>query len=359
MRIIKNKSLKNLNQYGVDVKSKYFVDLNTLSDISSLLKSPYLKDNNILILGEGNNVLFTKDFDGLTIKPSFKGKEIVKEDKNNIYIKIYSGENWDEFVRWCVKNNYQGIENLVNIPSSIGGAVSQNIAAYGHNIMDVIHTVDTINLLTGKKKNFTNRECKYTYRDSLFKSVKPNTYLIVSATFKLNKSYEELEISYHERKTRYGSLEEELKTIAKEPYSIDNVMQAVINLRTKKLPSIDEYGTCGSVFQNPTITKDKYLSLCEVIPELQSYPVEKLLYIRKDWNEIKDKYVKIPAGRVIDELGWRGKWIGNVGVHQNHALCVVTNRKASGKEVSNFLKKIKNNVKEKYDIELSYEINII
>lgn len=359
MRIIKNKSLKKLNQYGVDVKSKYFVELNTLSDISSLLISPYLKEKNVLILGEGNNVLFTKDFNGLIIKPSLKGKELVKEDKDTVLIKIYSGENWDQFVRWCVKNDYQGIENLINIPSSIGGAVSQNIAAYGQNIMDVIHTVDTVNIRTGKKKVFTNKECKYTYRNSLFKSSEPNTYLIVSATFKLKKIYEELEISYHERKARYGSLEEELKSFAKEPYSIQDVMKAVINQRTKKLPSIDEYGTCGSVFENPTVTKQKYLSLCKVIPELQSYPVEKLLYTRKDWNHIEDKYVKIPAGRIIDELGWRGKWIGNVGVHQKHALCLVTNRKASGKEVLDFLKEIKRDVKKKYDIDLKYEINII
>ena len=134
MKIIRNKSLKNLNQFGIDVKSKFFVELNTLSDISSLLKSPYLQEKNILILGEGNNILFTKDFNGLIIKPSLKGKEVIKEDKGNVMIKIYSGENWDEFVRWCVKNNYQGIENLVDIPSSIGGAVSQNIAAYGQNI---------------------------------------------------------------------------------------------------------------------------------------------------------------------------------------------------------------------------------
>lgn len=359
MRVIKNKTLKDLNQYGVDAKSKYFVELHTPSDISSLQKSKYLKEKGFLILGEGNNILFTKDFDGLIIKPSLKGKKIVKEDENTVHIEICSGENWDEFVRWSVQNNYQGIENLVDIPSSIGGAVSQNIAAYGQNIMDVVHSIDTINLLTGERKTFSNKECEYTYRNSIFKSLKPNTYLIISATLILKKVYKELETSYHERKARYGSLEDELKSFAKEPYTIKDVMQAVINQRSKKLPSIDEYGTCGCVFENPTVSKEKYLSLCKVIPELQSYPVEKLQYSRKVWSEVGDNYVKIPAGRIIDELKWRGKWEGHVGVHKDHALCVVTNRKASGKEILNFISSIKDDVKKKYDVDLKYEINII
>ena len=136
-------------------------------------------------------------------------------------------------------------------------------------------------------------------------------------------------------------------------------MQAVKNQRTKKLPSIDEYGTCGSVFANPIVTREKYIELSKVIPELQSYPVDKLQYTRKEWDKIEEDSVKIPAGRIIDELGWLGKWDKNVGVYDKHALCVVTNRKASGEEVFNFLEKIKEDVKSTYDIELTYEINII
>ncbi len=357
MNIFLNKSLKKLNQYGVDVNAKYFVEITNEKDITELINSEYIKKEKILILGSGNNILFTKDFDGLVIKPNLLGKEIVKEDEKNIWIEIYSGEDWDSFVKWCVKNNYQGIENLIDIPSSIGGAVSQNIAAYGQNIMDVVESVKTIDLESGNKKTFSNRQCKYSYRSSIFKSKEKNRYLITSAIFKLKKETDDLEISYFERKSRYGSLEDELKSFAKEPYTIQDVMQAVINQRGKKLPSIKEYGTCGSVFENPIVTKEKYISLSKEISELQSYPVEKLIY-RNDINEVEEEYVKIPAGRVIDELGYRGKWNGNVGMFEKHALCLVTNRKATGKEIYDFLESIKNDVKKKYDINLNYEINI-
>jgi UDP-N-acetylmuramate dehydrogenase len=245
------------------------------------------------------------------------------------------------------------------IPSSIGGAVSQNIAAYGQNIMDVIESLEAFDLEGRVFKTFTNEECEYEYRSSVFKTKYRNRFIIISAIFKLNKVAEELETSYHERASRYGSLESELQTFAKEPYSIQDVMKAVQNLRTKKLPSIEEYGTCGSVFANPIVTKERYLELAKEIPELQSYPVNKLDYSRKDWFDIDEEYVKIPAGRIIDYLGWLGKWEGNVGVYDKHALCVVTNRKATGKEVFDFLEKIRQNVEDEYAIELEYEINII
>jgi len=359
MDIVKNKSLKNLNQYGVDVKAKYFVTLNNLEDLKELKESNLLKEEKVLILGEGNNILFRDDYDGLVIKPMFKGKEIIKEDENNVWVKVNSGEDWEELVEWTVKNDYQGIENLTMIPSSIGGAVSQNIAAYGQNIMDVVDSLYAFDLKENSFKKFNNKECEYEYRSSIFKKKYQNRFVIIYAVFKLNKVVGELETSYHERASRYGSLEEELKTFAKEPYSIQDVMKAVQNIRTRKLPSVDEYGTCGSVFANPIVTKDKYFELSEKIPELQSYPVNKLQYSRKDWYDIDEEYVKIPAGRIIDYLGWLGKWEGNVGVYDRHALCIVTNRKAKGKEVYQFLEKIRKDVKDKYDISLEYEINII
>jgi UDP-N-acetylmuramate dehydrogenase len=359
MDIVKNRSLKELNQYGVDVKTKYFIELGNVNDLEELIESYLLKEKNILILGEGNNILFRDDYNGVVIKPVFKGKEIVKKDDKNVWIKVYSGEDWDDFVKWTVKNNYQGIENLIMIPSSIGGAVSQNIAAYGQNIMDVVDSLYAFDLKKKEFRTFSNEECEYDYRSSIFKKKYKNRFIVIYAIFKLNKVADELETSYHERASRYGSLEEELQKFSKEPYSIQDVMKAVQNIRTRKLPSVDEYGTCGSVFANPIVTKDKYFELAEKIPELQSYPVDKLQYSRKDWYDIDEEYVKIPAGRIIDHLGWLGKWDGNVGVYDRHALCVVTNRKAKGKEVYNFLEKIKKDVKEKYDISLEYEINII
>ncbi|MDD3474580.1 MAG: UDP-N-acetylmuramate dehydrogenase [Candidatus Dojkabacteria bacterium] len=359
MKISKNKSLKNLNQYGVDANAKIFVELEDLNDIQELENSKILDNEKFLILGDGNNILFRDNFDGVVIKPKFKGKKIIKEDDKNVWIEIYSGEDWEEFVTWAVDNNYQGIENMTMIPSSIGGAVSQNIAAYGQNIMDVVESVETFDLQKKEFKTFTNEECEYGYRSSIFKRKYKSRFLLISAVFKLNKVANELETSYHERASRYGSLEEELRTFAEEPYNIKDVMIAVQNLRTKKLPSVDEYGTCGSVFSNPVVTKEKFFELSKIISELQSYPIDKLQYTRKDWFNVNEEYVKIPAGRIIDQLGWLGKWEGDVGVYDKHALCVVTNRKASGKEVFDFLEKIRQNVKESYDIDLDYEINII
>jgi UDP-N-acetylmuramate dehydrogenase len=359
MKISHNKSLKDLNQYGVDVKAKHFVELTDLDDIERLKETDLLKEEKILILGEGNNILFRDDYDGLIIKPRFKGKEIIKETPKNVWIKAYSGESWEEFVEWAVKHDYQGIENMTMIPSSIGGATSQNIAAYGQNIMDVVESLYTFDIKKKEFRTFTNEECEYEYRSSAFKTKYKNRFIIIYAIFKLNKVAQELETSYHERASRYGSLESELQTFAKEPYSIQDVMKAVQNIRTRKLPPIEEYGTCGSVFANPVVTKGKYFELAKQIPELQSYPVNKLDYSRKDWFDIDEEYVKIPAGRIIDYLGWRGKWKRDVGVYENHALCVVTNRKASGSEVFDFLEKIRKNVKDEYDIDLEYEINII
>jgi UDP-N-acetylmuramate dehydrogenase len=359
MKISENISLKEYNQYGVEVNAKYLIELSKPEEIKELLSSDLMKEKKKLILGDGNNILFRKYFDGVIIKPQFKGRKIVKEDEQDIWVKLYSGEDWEEFVKWAVSNNYQGVENMTLIPSSIGGAVSQNIAAYGQNIMDVVTEVETINIITGEHKTFNNKECEYTYRNSVFKSQHKNEFLIICATFKLNKVANELETSYHERESRYGSIESELSTFSTPPYSIQDVMKAVENIRNRKLPSVKEYGTCGSVFANPLVSKEDYLRLSNIMPELQSYPVEKLQYTRKEWAKIDEESVKIPAGRLIDELGWLGKWEGNVGVYNKHALCIVTNRKATGEEIYNFLEKIRKDVKDKYDVELTYEINII
>ena len=358
MKVEEQKSLKDYNQYGVEVTAKYFVEIFSKEELKEVLQSKYAKEE-ILIIGEGNNILFTKDFDGLVIKPNIKGRDIIEEYEEYVLVQVGSGENWDNFVKWAVKHNYQGVENMILIPSSIGGAVSQNIAAYGQNIMDVVTRVYATEIQSCKEKEFRHKDCAFKYRESIFKKRFKNKYVITSAIFKLNKIFKELETSYHERKARYGSLQDELKTFAKEPYTIQDVMHAVINQRKKKLPSIKEYGTCGSVFANPTISKEKYIALSQQITELQSYPVDKLQYTIKEWDKIENNFVKIPAGRIIDELGWRGKWERNVGVYDKHALCVVTNRNAKGKDIYTFLENIKSNVKKKYNINLEYEINII
>lgn len=358
MQVQKNCSLKEYNTFGVDVKTTYFTKITSVPQLKKILKD-YPKEK-ILILGGGSNTLIIDNWDGLTLKVELLGIEKIKENEKEIYVKAYAGENWDIFVRNTVKNNWAGIENMVMVPGTVGGAVRENIACYGHNISTSIQRVEVIDLKTLEIKEIPKKKCGYTYRDSKFKNEWKEKYLILSATFKLQKNSKEFELSYHERGGRYGSLTGELESFAKEPYTIHDVMEAVIRQRTKRLPTVEEFGTCGSFFKNPVVKFKKYKELSRKIEDLQFYPLEDLKYNMTDTGEFNDDdYVKIPAGRLLDELGWKGRWEGNVGVSEKHALCVVTNKKATGKEIYEFIKKMQKNVSKEYGIELEPETNII
>lgn len=347
MDINNNASLKEYNTFRVDVKAKALAIPSTIEEIKNILTE--YKDEKLFILGGGSNVLFTKDWDGLVLKPELKGINVVKEDEKNIELEVGAGENWDEFVRWCVKNDYAGVENMVMIPGTVGGGVSQNMGAYGQEITNVLTKIKVLDIETLEEKVLKPKDCGYGYRKSNFKNIWLNRYLITSSVFKLKKHTKEFELSYHERAGRYGSLKEELDSFAKEPYSIQDVMEAIIRQRSKRLPSIEEYGTAGSFFANPIVTVQKFNDLSKMIVELQSYPAE----------GYSEEYLKIPAGRLLDELGWKGKSIGNVATFERHALCVVTNMNASGEEILNFIKQMQKDVMENYDIELKPEVNII
>jgi UDP-N-acetylmuramate dehydrogenase len=358
MSIKKNFSLKNFNTFRVDVRAKYFVKVKTIKQCLNILER--FKNEKILILGGGSNTLLLEDWDGLVLKIDFRGKKITEQNKEEIYMEVAGGEDWDKLVRYSVKKNWAGIENLVMIPGTVGGAVAQNIGAYGQNITETIHAVNIIDISTLKSRTLTPTECNYKYRSSNFKTQWKNKYIITSAIFKLKKNTKEFELSYHERAGRYGSLKEELESFSKEPYSIKDVMKAVIRQRTKRLPSVDEYGTCGSFFENPLVPFEKYKELSKIVSDLQCYPSEDLKYNLKNTGEFNnDDLVKIPAGRLLDELGWKGKWDGNVGVSEKHALCVVTNKKATGKEVYDFIKNMQGDIERNYGIRLKPEVNII
>lgn len=291
------------------------------------------------------------NWNGLALKIGLEGKEIVNENTQFIEVKVFSGEIWDTFVRFCVENNWSGVENLVMIPGTVGGAVAQNIGAYGQEIIDTVQSIEALNRKSLKTEVFSPKECGFRYRNTFFKNEWKEEYIIVSAIFKLKKYKREKEgdEEYHkelEKMRTYEGLKEELKTFAKEPYSIQDIMNAVINQRKKKLPLIEEYGTCGCIFENPIISKEKYNELEKIIPNLPSYPSN-------------NDSVKISAGKLLDELGWKGKWEGNVGVFDKHALCVITKGEASGKEIYQFIEEMKKDVLEKYGIDLKLEINII
>lgn len=358
MKVKNNEPLKKHNTFNIDVKAKHFSEVKNIKQCIEILQK--FRNENILILGEGSNTLLMDDWDGLVLKIQIKGKEIVKEDNQNTQIQVSAGENWDKFVKYTVKKNLAGIENLVMIPGTVGGAVAQNIAAYGQSITNTLVSIDVIRISDLKTIHLLPKDCDFKYRSSKFKNDWRNKYIITSATFNLKKHTKEFELSYHERAGRYGSLKEELESFAKEPYSIKNVMKAVIRQRTKRLPSVEEYGTCGSFFENPLVTFSKYKELTNIISDLQCYPSEDLKYNLNDTGKYNDNdFVKIPAGRLLDELGWKGKWNGNVGVSEKHALCVVTNKKATGEEVYNFIKSMQEDIKNKYDIKLKPEVNII
>lgn len=360
MQVKKNYSLKKHNTFCTNTKAKYFTNVKTLDQLKEILKN--YPNEEILVIGDGSNTLFVNDWDGLVLKMDIKGKDIVEEDEQTVSIKIAAGENWDDFVRYTVKNNCAGIENLVMVPGTVGGAVRGNIACYGHNISDSIVSVEVFDIESGEVKSIKKKECGFLYRDSNFKKKWKKKYIIVSTVFKLNKNSKEFELSYHERAGRYGSIKEELLSFAKEPYSVHDVMKAVIRQRTKRLPSLDDWGTCGSAFENPVVSFKKFKELSEIITDLQCYPHQDLKYDIKIGGDMKfkdDDLVKIPAGRLLDELGWKGKWKKNAGVSEKHALCVVSNKMATGEEIYELLEEMKKDIQEKYGITLVSEINII
>lgn len=345
MDIYKNTSLKEYNTFRVDVNAKYLALPKSIEEIREILNE--YRNEKILLLGGGSNILFTKDWDGLVIKPELKGINIVNEDEEKITLEVASGEVWDDFVRYTVAKDYAGIESMVMIPGTVGGGSSQNIGAYGEEICNVIEEIKVIDIETLEEKIFKTGECGYGYRKSNFKNIWMNRYIITSTVFQLEKNAEEYKSKYSERAGRYTSLKEELAVFGKEPYSIENIMEAVIEKRKKILPLVEEYGTAGSFFANPVITKQKFNELSEIIEGLPSYPAD------------TEEYVKIPAGKLLEELGWKGKKIGNVGTFEKHALCVITNMNASGEEVLDYIKQMQESVKENYGVELKPEVNII
>ena len=337
MNILKNISLKEMNSFQIDIKSKLFVAISNNSDIKNLLISDEFTNNQHLILGEGSNILFTKDFNGIIIKNNIVGKDIIFENKTHTIIKVGAGENWHAFVLWAIQNNLSGIENMALIPGNVGSAPIQNIGAYGMEIKNVIDKVWAINLETRKEIVFENKDCLFKYRSSIFKTSLKNKVIITHVSIKLSKQ--------HKYNTKYGEIEKEIKTMGN-IISISNIAQAVINIRKRKLPDPKIIGNSGSFFKNPIISKDKLLHLKKKYPKIISYKTEKLSY-------------KIAAGWLIENCGWKGFREKDYGVHKKQALVIVNYGKANGHEILDLSKKIQKSVKNKFDIELVPEVNII
>ena len=329
-----NLSLKKFNTFGIDVAAReiiYLRELNQLDKISNL------KD--CLIIGGGSNILLTKDIDKQVIINKTKGICTVNEDEFHIELAVASGEDWHKFVMYCIQKGYGGIENMSLIPGSVGAAPMQNIGAYGREIKDVLTYVNAVNLNTKKIERFTNKACEFGYRDSIFKKSAKGKYFIADIGIRLTKKD-------HQINTSYGDIENWLYLNQIKTPTIQDVSNAVIAIRKSKLPNPAELGNSGSFFKNPVISASHYKNLLQKFPEIKSYPVN-------------DEEVKVPAGWLIESLGWKGKRVGNTGAHNKQALVLVNYGNAMGYEVQQLSEDIKKSVWETYQIKLETEVNII
>ena len=338
MQIKENFSLRNLNTFGIEVSARYFASFSDIEQARELLSNSLVKQLPILILGGGSNILFTRNFDGIVIKNQLKGITLVNQTDTNYYIKSGAGESWNEFVTYCVENNYAGIENLSLIPGNVGASPMQNIGAYGVEIKDVFYELEALHIKTGEIHKFNLQDCQFGYRESVFKNKQKGEYIITSVTYKLNKT--------PVFNTSYGAIDKELENMGVKELSISAISQAVCNIRTSKLPNPKEIGNAGSFFKNPIISASLFEKLKQEFPDMPSYP--------QSLNE-----VKTAAGWLIERCGWKGRQIGDAGVHKNQALVLVNYNKATGSEIFDLSSKIIADVKGKFGIELEREVNII
>jgi UDP-N-acetylmuramate dehydrogenase len=334
-----NFSLKPFNTFGVDVNAQYFTEASSIEELKAAIQFSRSQSLPLLILGGGSNILLTKDFEGLAVKLSLKGIFEENIDENTVLVTAKAGENWHEFVLHCLKKNYGGLENLSLIPGNVGTSPMQNIGAYGTEIKDIFVSCSVLNLETLKTEQFDLEKCRFGYRDSIFKQEAKGKYIILDVTFRLTKKD-------HHIKTEYGAIQSELQNAGIENPTIQDISRAVINIRQSKLPDPKEMGNAGSFFKNPTIPLSQFEDLQQKFENIQGYP--------------NGNNVKVPAGWLIEQCGWKGKQIGNAASHKLQSLVIVNaTGNATGKEIYDFSTEIINSVKNKFGIELEREVNII
>ena len=337
MILQKDISLKPYNTFGIDVKARHFIEISSIDELRQAL----LIENfpNRLILGGGSNMLLTRDIEQLVLHMNIKGIRILWENEDEVALKVMAGENWHEFVLWCLERGYGGLENLSLIPGNVGTAPIQNIGAYGVELKDVFESCEAMEISNQRLRRFTRDECRFGYRDSIFKSSDKGKYVITSVNLILTKKD-------HHINTSYGAIEQYLQEAGIEKPSIGDVSDAVIAIRRSKLPDPAILGNSGSFFKNPIISEEQFASLVKVYPELPSYKNEQGTY-------------KIPAGWLIERCGYKGKRYGDAGVHENQALVLVNYGSASGAELLKLAKTIQSDVEKSFGIELVPEVNIL
>ena len=337
MQIHTNFSLKNYNTFGIEAKAKEFVSVHSSDELIEILQQrPASKK---FILGGGSNMLLTQDVDALVIHLDLKGKKIIDENDDFVWVESQAGENWHEFVLWTIDQNFGGLENLSLIPGNVGTTPIQNIGAYGVEIKDTFVLCEAIHIETQELLVFTNEKCKFGYRESIFKNEIKDEFVITSVVFKLTKRN-------HKLNTSYGAIEAELeKQHIKNP-SLKDVSNAVIAIRQSKLPDPKELGNSGSFFKNPVILKSDFEKIQQKFPDMPHYLVT-------------ETEVKVPAGWLIEQAGFKGKRFGDAGVHKNQALVLVNYGNATGQEILAVSKEVQKTVFEKFGIQIEAEVNVI
>ncbi|WP_046758822.1 UDP-N-acetylmuramate dehydrogenase [Kordia jejudonensis] len=337
MSIQHNVSLKKFNTFGIDATAKNFISITNISELLVALQLEEFPE--YFVLGGGSNMLLTKDIETPILHINTKGKRIVIQTEEEVLVEIQAGENWHEFVLWCIENDFGGVENLSLIPGNVGTSPIQNIGAYGVELKDTFVSCSVIDIETLEQKIFQLEDCKFGYRNSIFKNEAKGKYIITSVVFRLTRKN-------HKLNTSYGAIQQELESNHITNPTIKNVSDAVIAIRERKLPNPKEIGNSGSFFKNPVISKADFDMLQENHKNVPHYVVS-------------DTEIKVPAGWLIEQCGFKGKRFGDAGVHKNQALVLVNHDNATGAEILALAKKIQATVLEKFNIAIEAEVNVI
>lgn len=332
-------NLAPYHTFGIEEYARWFTRISQTEQISALLEHPLFHKEPHFMLGGGSNVLFTRPFEGLIVRIELKGIEVIRNDNHYVWIKAAAGENWHDLVMFCMQHNYGGIENLSLIPGMVGAAPIQNIGAYGVELSEVLEEVEGFDLTSGSKRSINAQDCRFGYRESIFKQELKGKFLISSITLRLTKANHRLHISY-------GTIADTLAAMNITHPTIQDISQAVIKIRSSKLPDPMKLGNAGSFFKNPVVDMSHYYTLKEKHPDIPAFFVD-------------NQQVKIPAAWLIEQCGWKGRRFGDVGVHVHQPLVLVNYGKASGEEILQLARNIRDSVAEKFNIHLQPEVNII
>jgi UDP-N-acetylmuramate dehydrogenase len=337
-KLRENTSLKSFNTFGIDVRGRFLTEATDVETFSAILEDRQFAALPIMVLGGGSNVLFTGDYNGLIVLNRIKGIEVLREDAEHVFVRAAAGEVWHEFVMWCIERNYAGLENLSLIPGCVGAAPMQNIGAYGVEMKDCFHELEALNTESLTIEKFSNSDCHFGYRESVFKRELKGQYIITAVTFKLSKSP-----VFH---TTYGAIQQELEKMHVETLSIRAISDAVISIRRSKLPDPKVLGNAGSFFKNPEITPLQKEALLSAYPDAVVYP-------------LPNGNFKAAAGWLIEKAGWKGKRIEDYGVHTLQALVLVNYGGASGKQIWTLSQNIVDDIQQRFGIVLEREVNIV